>query len=146
MNSMPVLLEILLLLRLEMQLGKSISAGLAQILSKKADPLSKSMRVWSQRLLAGQKSEIILPSLPELTKSPIRKGFIQVLEKGLKGSPIDQYLLDLEKEFYLLSEDRAERAAQILPLKLLAPLTLLILPGIMLILVAPVLNSLLLDF
>ena len=64
---------------------------------------------------------------------------IVVLEKGLKGAPIDEYLADLEKEFFQIAENSYDKYLQILPLKMMMPLMLLILPGVMLLLIAPLL-------
>jgi hypothetical protein len=141
MTVIPPLLDILLSLRLEMQMGRSVANALDKILSERPDLYSKSLRGWMARILAGQESRSIASLFPGLNETPTRRSFLCLLERGLKGSSIDSHLGELENEFYFTVEQGFEKKLQLLPLKLLMPLTLFILPGVMLLLIGPLLRA-----
>ena len=141
MTTLPVPLEILQKIRLQMHMGKSLNSSLENVLAARMDFFSKSLKVWLVKTGAGQKQQEILKTLPELGNSPQRRQLIYTLERGLKGSSIDEILGDLEKEFYFCIEDHFERKLQVLPLKLLIPLMIFILPAVMGIIIAPFLFS-----
>ena len=100
MTTLPVPLEILQKIRLQMHMGKSLNSSLENVLAARMDFFSKSLKVWLVKTGAGQKQQEILKTLPELGNSPQRRQLIYTLERGLKGSSIDEILGDLEKEFY----------------------------------------------
>jgi pilus assembly protein TadC len=136
---MPPALEVLTRLRLEMQMGKSVARALTDTLEERVDSFSKALKVWTIRIGAGQESGQILPALKDLGATSGRRHFVAVLERGLRGSPIDENLMDLERELLFRAECRYEEYLQILPLKLLFPLAFFILPGVMLMLIGPIL-------
>jgi hypothetical protein len=133
----PRLLEIISDLRVQLKLGRSINHSLEEILQNKQDPLSKSLKVWLVRTQTGHETQEIIKTLPELKKIPTRLAFLSLLEKGMRGSPLDAVLESFEEELFLRVENVFEKRLQTLPLKLLMPLTLLILPGVMGILLGP---------
>jgi pilus assembly protein TadC len=137
----PDVLKALQSIRLNMQSGKTVSRSIELAVANAKDPFSRALRVWKARMDLGQDPVAIINSVPELRKSSGRRAFIIVLEKGLKGAPIDEFLGELEKEFYRLTELSYDKHLQVLPLKMMMPLMLLILPGVMLLLIAPLLFS-----
>jgi tight adherence protein C len=135
----PVVLRLLQGVRFKMQGGKSVSTSVKQTLREFNEPYSKCLQAWLVRLDAGQNSKNIIESLPELTGTPAKRAFLAVIEKGLKGAPIDEFLSDLELEFYQTIEFNYEKRLQVLPLKMMMPLMLFVLPGMMLLLIGPLL-------
>lgn len=135
----PSVLKALQGIRLKMQSGKSVSTSIEAAAASADDPFLKALKIWKVRMDLGQDSVVILDGLPELRSTMGRRALMTVLEKGLRGAPIDDYLGELEKEFYLSAENSFDKHLQILPMKMMAPLMLLILPGIMLLLIAPLL-------
>ncbi len=142
----PDVLKALQGIRLKMQSGKTVSRSIELAVINAKDPFSRALRVWKARMDLGQDPVTIIDSIPELKKSSGRRAFIVVLEKGLKGAPIDEFLADLEKEFYRLAELSYDKHLQVLPLRMMMPLMLLILPGVMLLLIAPLLFSVMRGF
>ena len=148
---MPAPLELLVATRLEMKRGKSVSASLHAVLTNKLSPevkqtshkmFYKNVSSWLARVEAGQNSSDFSVILPELQKSTQRIYLIKVLERGLKGSPIDQSLADLEEEFFLATEIAYDRFLQMLPLRLLIPLMLFVMPSVFLLLLGPLFHLL----
>lgn len=135
----PEVLQVLQGVRLKMQSGKSVSSSIDGALMKAGEPFSKALKIWKARIDLGQESSFVLKVLPDLQSTAGRRAFLIILERGLKGSPIDDNLSELEKELYLLAEHSYDKHLQVLPLKMMMPLILLILPGVMLLLIAPLL-------
>jgi hypothetical protein len=122
-----------------MQSGKSVSLSLKEATDNKIDPFSRAVRVWRVRVESGQDFEQIVSSLPVLSQTAPRRTFLWIIAKGLQGSPIDEHLGRLEDEMFGVMERTYEKHLQILPLKMVFPLMFLILPGVLLILVGPLL-------
>lgn len=140
MKPFPELLEILLELKLQLQSGHAPSVGLQKVLESRSSSLSRAMKIWHVRLAAGQSHQEVISSLKDLIRTPARRNFLYLLNRGLKGSPIFDLLTNLEAEFYFALEQDLERQVQLLPIKLLIPLTFFILPAVMILLLAPILN------
>ncbi len=140
MNVIPEVVEILTDLQMELGFGHAPSTGLKNILEKKSSPLARAFKIWHLRLSSGQKRQDITAAFPELTKTAARKNLLFVIQKGISGHPISELLSNLEKEFYFVLEQDLERHIQLLPLKLLIPLTLFLLPAVMILLLSPVMN------
>ena len=139
MNVIPSPLEVLLRVRMELQLGRSLTSALKLVLEPRTDSFSKSLKAWQHRIEAGQSHCDVLKSLSELTSTPGRSSLVDLLERGLKGFPIDPLLSELETELFELARDQFERHLQVLPLKLMAPLTLFILPAVFILVIGPLL-------
>jgi pilus assembly protein TadC len=136
------ILELVSEIRLQMLLGVSLMQSLESVLATRTDEFAFALKVWLKKLSAGQSTESIYKVLPELNATPARRSLVTVLQRGLSGSPIDSYLQELEKEFSVLLEDGFQKRMQLLPLKLLVPLTLFILPAVVLLIVGPLFLSL----
>lgn len=131
------LVEIVSEIRLQLLLGVSLSQALETVLAPRDDFFAQALRIWQKRYQAGQKTEAIGKSLPHLLSTSPRKTLVSVLERGLGGSPVDAYLLELELEFTDKLESAFEKKMQLLPLKLLIPLTIFILPAVITLIVGP---------
>ncbi len=143
MNSV---LEIVFEVRLQMLLGVALFPALEKILDGHIDPFAKNLRIWVKKRIAGQASVKIFAQHPVLVKTAGRRALLMVLERGLiGGSPIDGALQELQSEFMLSMETQFEKRLQILPLKLLIPLTVFILPGVISLIVGPLMFSLTLN-
>lgn len=141
MTGLPVPLEILQETRLQMHMGRSVAASLKVVVDARTDIFTKSLKLWLVRLEAGQKHQTIVSELSELNQTPNRRQLVNILERGICGSSIDSALKDLEGEYFFAISNGFERKLQLLPLKLMMPLTLCILPGVMLLILAPFLFS-----
>lgn len=139
---MGTILELTSEIRLQMLLGVSLMQALESVLAFRQDEFSLSLRIWIKKLHAGQTPESIYQALPELNSTPARRSLVNVLQRGLRGSPVDTYLQELEKEYAYMLENAFQRRMQLLPLKLLIPLTLFILPAVVLLIVGPLFLSL----
>lgn len=140
MKPFPELLEILLELKIQLQSGHAPSVGLQKVLEPRSSSLSRAMKIWHIRVSAGQSHQEVLSSIKDLVQTPARKNFMYLMNRGFKGSPIFESLSNLEAEFYFALEQDLERQVQLLPIKLLIPLTFFILPAVMILLLSPVLN------
>jgi hypothetical protein len=138
MTMIPEALSLLFQIRMELRLGKSLSVALDHITSGQVGRLGKAIRTWLIRTEAGHLQSEITKTLPLISKSVAHSSLVRVLERGLRGLQIDPALAELESEFFMIAENRFERELQLLPLKLMVPLTLLILPGVMLLILGPV--------
>ena len=134
---MGSLVEIVAEIRLQMLLGLSLAQSLEIVLNPRSDSFSSAFKIWLKRYQAGQKTDVISKNLPALTSTTPRRTLINVIERGLSGSPIDSYLSELEVEFTQKLEMAFERKMQLLPLKLLVPLTVFILPAVIILIVGP---------
>ena len=143
MNAIPRVLDILMRLRMELRLGRSLPSAIEEICRESNDLLSRSLRTWLLRTQSGQNQEAILNDLSPFKLNKANQAFIRVLERGINGSPIDDALADLEEEFFVQAQQNYEKQLQLLPLKLLIPLTLFILPGTMCLILGPVIYRLL---
>jgi hypothetical protein len=135
----PVVLKVLQDIRLQMQSGKSLQYSIDWATALSKDPFRKALLTWKIKIESGQDAIQVVNVLSELKQTNARRAFINVLEKGLKGAPIDGYLAELEEEMFQVAEQTYEKHLQILPLKLMAPLIFLIMPSVMLLLLGPLL-------
>jgi len=142
MTDLPGPMEVLQQTRLQLRMGRSLAGALGRVVDHRSDAYSKSLKVWLVRMEAGQRNEDVVKTLPELGRYGGRKLMLDVFERGLKGASIDDALDDLEKEFFFSIENAYERHLQVLPLKLLMPLTLFILPAVMMLIAGPLIFSL----
>lgn len=136
----PAPLEVLIQIRVELSMGRSISNSIETILLCRQDGYSRALLAWFKRVQAGQATYKILSLLPELSRTLARKNLITVLERGLLGSPCDEALEQLEKDFFLITEAEYERHLQLLPIKLLFPLVFFVLPAVLTLLLAPLIS------
>jgi hypothetical protein len=138
-NVIPEALMIVTQIRMDLRIGKSLSAAIDASTSISLGHFSKALRTWLIRTEAGHLPEEIMKALPFIENNIAHRSLVRILAKGLRGMPVDDALSELEQEFYSMTAHKYERQLQLLPMKLLVPLTLLILPGMMLLILGPVL-------
>lgn len=129
-------------LRINMQLGIPLSNSLEKFFQNNHIGYFKTLKIWVAKLQMGHEIEKLTQNYPELTDLPIKAAFLRVLEKGLRGNFIDPVLQDFEQELVMLIENDLERSIQMLPLKLLVPLTVFVLPSVILLLLIPIFMTL----
>lgn len=83
---------------------------------------------------------------PELCRNAYRKHLMDVLSRGLKGEPVLENLIELEKDLRLVAEQDLDQHLQKLPFLSLIPLMLLELPAFVLLLLGPLVLDLLAVF
>jgi hypothetical protein len=138
----PKPLQVLISLRVEMMTGTGLSPAIKKTCSGDGHLYCRSLLNWLARIEAGQESGTFENSLPELTSTPVRRGFLKALGRGLKGAPVAEALVEIESEFFSAAENAYERQLQLLPMKLLVPLTLFVLPSILTLIAGPLLFNL----
>ncbi|MEQ1722635.1 MAG: hypothetical protein ABL930_05630 [Pseudobdellovibrio sp.] len=117
--------------------GQSVSFGVRNYLKcKNSDPFQRQIEMW---WLSQHNQQIIF------TKSQLsyhRCYLLEVLEQGLKGQSILQILYSIETELIMSCENEINARVARLPLLSLMPLTFLIFPSLLMLLVAPLLKLL----
>jgi hypothetical protein len=129
--------HILLQLRHHLRCGRSVSESLN--LSRNFEPSDFQKRL--QRWIAA-KERGATPRTADHFGTPLQQIFIETLNRGLAGEPILQRLDEIEEEMRLTMIDTLGKHLQRLPILLLLPLTALIFPGFMLLILGPLLNEL----
>ena len=142
MKIIPQPLDLLLSIRTELRMGSSLGHAIERVSENSEDPLLRALKTWLIRIQSGQDPQVVARQLHEINRSSARRSLFCVFEKGLSGSPVDGALEELEEEFFLLAQQSYERKLQTLPMLLLLPLTLLILPATMILILGPVLFQL----
>lgn len=82
------------------------------------------------------------PMIQDLFRAPLQRHLVETLDRGLCGEPILTRLNELEEEMRLSMIDTIERHLQKLPVIMLLPLTGLVFPSFMLLLLGPLLGEL----
>jgi hypothetical protein len=117
--------------------GQSVSFGVRNYLKcKNSHPFQRQIEIW---WLSQHNHQIVF------TKTQLsyhRRFLLEVLEQGLKGQSILQMLYSVEAEIIISCENEINARVARLPLLSLLPLTLLIFPSLLMLLVAPLLKLL----
>lgn len=80
--------------------------------------------------------------VPDLKWTMHQRVLIQLIEKGLAGTPIYDYLIELDAQMINSCEDDIEKHISLLPLILQIPLLGLLFPAILMLLLVPALKLL----
>jgi hypothetical protein len=121
-----------------LECGSSASEAVRAAIGPGGDEFSRQMRRW---WLARERGAAI--SARELFNRPVQRILVETLERGLKGEPIMERLAEIEEEMKLAMIDCVERHLQRLPVLMLLPLTGLVFPSFMLLLLGPLVGELL---
>lgn len=117
--------------------GQSVSAGVQSYLNRKnGQVFRQQIQIW---WLSQQNSRIVFD---KKQMSYHRRYLLEILEQGLKGQSILPTLYLIESEMILSCENEIHLYVARLPLLSLIPLTFLIFPSMLLLLVAPLLKLL----
>lgn len=128
----------LLHVRHGLECGSSPSDAIRSAIGRGRDDFSVSLRKW---WLARERGAPV--AVRDLFPAPLQRILIEVFERGLRGEPILSRLSEVEEEMKLAMVDCVERHIQRLPVLMLLPLTGLIFPSFMVLLIGPLVNELL---
>lgn len=134
----PPLLEIVFDVRLELQTGSSLSNSLEKVLKTRTDPVSLFFKRCHVSFLSGDSVDSLIQASPYFAGSSSRRFFLKVIERGLRGSPVDQVLKELQWEILKEIECRTDEYLQLLPIKVLLPLVFLVFPGVVALIAGPI--------
>lgn len=117
--------------------GQSVSVGVQNYLNRKnGQVFRRQIQIW---WLSQQNSHVVFD---KKQMSYHRRYLLEILEQGLKGQSILPTLYLIESEMILSCENEIHLYVARLPLLSLIPLTFLIFPSMLLLLVAPLLKLL----
>lgn len=129
-------LKAVLEIRLQMENGISILQSVKNYTSRETlDEFAKELSLWLFARKTGQRFEKPLKFY--------RKTLIEILDRGLTGDPIMEYLKDFEIELVEICKEDLEKHLEKLPYVCLAPLMLFQLPSFLLLLIGPLVRNLL---
>lgn len=128
-------LKAVLEIRLQMENGISISQSVKNyVQNQPQDEFAKELGLWLFSKETGQRFEKNL--------SLQRKNLMEILNRGLKGDPIMEYLKDFEKETMETCKEELEKHLEKLPYVYLVPLMLFQFPAFLLLLIGPLVLNL----
>lgn len=129
-------LKAVLEIRLQMENGISITQSIKNYAQcHPLDEFAKDLSLWLFARETGKKFE----------KNPgfYRKTLLKILDRGLKGDPIMEYLKDFENEIIEICKEDLEKHLEKLPYICLIPLMLFQFPAFLLLLIGPLVLNLL---
>lgn len=132
----PLALKAILEIRLQMENGISIAQSVKNYVEcYPADEFAKDLSLWLFARENGKKFEKKLGFY--------RTTLLEILDRGLNGDPIMEYLKDLEKEIMEVCKEDMEKHLEKLPYICLVPLMLFQFPAFLLLLIGPLVLNLL---
>lgn len=137
MEGIAPTLKLILNLRYSIEKGDSIKVGIYQHIRKESDDFSCTVAAWIAAKDHGRDTNEFI----NLESSPIRKGVLLLLDRGLRGEPIYQNLVSLEEEAIEMCKTEVDNYLAVLPLKLLMPLLFFQFPAFLLLLFGPMLRN-----
>ena len=136
MESMNPALFLLLTVKRHLERGESAKIGITEFLRTEETPFRDEVATWFNLWQQGLPTETIL----QKQVSVYRNILLQTLERGLKGEPIYNFLVELESEIIKACEHSFSQSLGRLPFILLVPLLLFQLPAFMILLFGPILS------
>ena len=129
-------LKAVLEIRLQMENGISVAQSVKNyVQSNTQDEFAKELGLWLFARETGQRFEKKLHFH--------RKNLIEILNRGLKGDPIMEYLKDFEEDIVEICKEDLEKHLERLPYICLMPLMLFQFPAFLLLLIGPLVSNLL---
>jgi hypothetical protein len=128
----------LLQVKHRLESGQSVTEAIRAAIGTGRDDFTCRLRRW---WIARERGASV--TIRDLFPLPLQRLLIETFERGLRGEPIHHRLSEVEEEMKLAMIDSVERHLQKLPVLMLLPLTGLIFPSFMLLLVGPLLKELL---
>lgn len=142
MESLNPTLKLVWQVKKAVEKGGSVRSGIRNYLRDETDPWKNTIATWQMRLEQGAE----VSGLVHSQKSPYRRQLLLVLEKGLKGEAILPILSQLEKETQEKVEMDLEAYTAKVPYILLLPLTLLLFPACLILMLGPFILQLMQSF
>ncbi len=138
MENISPSLSLSLTVRAALESGYSVRTGILQFISASRDPFAEIVGTWLMCVDQNQPFHFISDHL-----HPCRRSLLLLLEKGLRGLPILNHLVELEEEIIQSCEMEIEAQIQKTPLLLMIPVFVLMFPAYLLLLFGPIIQSLL---
>lgn len=138
MENLSPTLTLLLDVRAALENGTSVRTGINHFLKRSRDPFAKTVSIWLLKQDQGQEQGALISTL-----HPCRRALLVILEKGLRGTPILNHLIDLEIEVVRSCENEMDEQVQKLPIKLMIPVLFFMFPAYLILLLGPVLLKIL---
>lgn len=135
MESLAPPLELLIVIKRNIEKGQSVRHGLLDYLKKNRSSFAREVSQWLSLLERGQK----IDSWMLKQKSISRKALLQLLERGLRGEPIYAQLQNMEVEIKEACQDEQNKYLARLPFLMLIPLLFFMFPAYLLLLFGPLL-------
>lgn len=136
MESMNPALLLLLIVKRHLERGESVKIGIAEYLRTEESSFRDEVATWFNLWQQGLSVDSIL----KRQNSLYRNILLQTLERGLRGEPIYNFLVELEIEIIKACEHSLSQALGRLPFILLVPLLFFQLPAFMILLFGPILS------
>ncbi len=136
MESMNPALLLLLTVKRHLERSQSVKIGITEYLRTEETLFRDDVATWFNLWQQGLETESILKK----QSSIYRNILLQTLERGLKGEPIYNFLVELEIEIIKACEHSLSQSLGRLPFILLAPLLLFQLPAFLILLFGPILS------
>lgn len=131
-------LELLLEVRAALDEGLSVRTGILHFLKGHHGSFKEVVSSWLIKLDQGQETLTLIEQC-----HPCRRALLTLLEKGLRGIPVQPHLIELEKEIILSCEAELDDQIQKLPIKMMLPVLFLLFPAYLILLLGPVLLNIL---
>lgn len=128
-------LELIGILRLELNMGKSVKSALHSALHRSSTDFSEQISAW---LITRTKS---IEATPPEFKSEVRIQFLRVMELGLRGWPVFDSLAELEEQMIEICEEDIQSQLDKLPLLMAMPMIFCFLPAFLILILGPVLHA-----
>ncbi|MBX9766611.1 MAG: hypothetical protein K2X47_05010 [Bdellovibrionales bacterium] len=121
--------------------GKSIKQGMESFLARGLECHFRFQLVqwWTFQF---QKSTVA-PNWTLQTLAPHLELLLELLERGLRGDSIGGPLARLEEEVLRLAQDEIQKEIDLMPFRLMLPALLFFFPGLMCLLIGPILSEVL---
>ena len=118
--------------------GLGFDAALSKVAVNTTGPLADELARTLQEMQIGKSRTESLRAMAERTSVPELRGFVSALvQAGELGIPIASVLREQSKEMRLQRRQRAEEAAQKVPVKILIPLIGCLFPALFIIVIGP---------
>lgn len=141
MENISPSLTFLLEVRAALESGYSVRTGVIQFLQKDKTSFHPTVATWFAKLEHQQNVQELLRDL-----HPCRRALLLTLERGLHGTPIQNVLIELEKEIVTSCENEMDEQIQTLPTKMLIPLLFFMFPSYLILLFGPFIEMILNNF
>lgn len=121
-------------LKSQLQAGKSLSFALEAFLERNNNSFGRDLQKWWLLKKHGQHFQVE-------NRSPFQQSLFKIMDEGLKGAPVYEFLENLELEMEEEFERQWKLYLEKLPMILSIPLLFLFFPAYVVLLFGPLLNQ-----
>ncbi len=130
-------LALLLRVKRSLEKGQPVRQGVLNYIRHYGDEFSSLVTQWLGLIHQGKETRELIQSIPSFQ----RRVLLQVLERGLRGEPVYNTLLQLENELVEACQDELSSRIARLPFILVIPLLLFQFPAFLMLLFGPLLQN-----